>query len=136
MRERSVPQPSAAQKDQILEKLNQTEQLSPDVAFPVAPTPKRRNAWKLATSCCMLALVLVGATAWFGRGWFGVTSDECMVFGDQMNDLGMFEICAHTRAVANAVPEVRAISEKIIPSNAEKGVFQELEAFLKGEYYD
>lgn len=66
---------------------------------------------------------------------FGVTPDECMVFGDQMNDLGMFEVCTHTRAVANAVPEVRSAAKKIIPSNAEKGVFQELEAFLKGENY-
>ncbi|MBR5519157.1 MAG: VWA domain-containing protein [Clostridia bacterium] len=123
---RSVPQPSAAQKDQILEKLAQTEQLSPDATFPVAPTPKRRNAWKLATSCCMLALVLVGATAWFGRGWFGETADEAApespfyeAFKDVLTDGESIELttgavsttptyamtAATTAAMSAAVPE-------------------------------
>lgn len=66
---------------------------------------------------------------------YHLAPEECMAFGDQMNDLGMFEVCAHTRAVKNAVPEVLAAARKIIPSNVENGVVQELTELIEGDFY-
>ena len=53
-----------------------------------------------------------------------------MAFGDQMNDEGMLRACGHPRAVANALPAIRALAEKIVPSNVEGGVLSELEILL------
>lgn len=61
---------------------------------------------------------------------FGFAPEECMAFGDQMNDLGMFRVCARSRAVANAVPELKAQAEAVVPSNRENGVFVALEELL------
>lgn len=61
---------------------------------------------------------------------FGFTRDECIAFGDQMNDEGMLRACGHPRAVANALPAIRALAEKIVPPNVEGGVLSELEILL------
>lgn len=61
----------------------------------------------------------------------GITKDECMAFGDHMNDEGMLRACGHPRAVANAVPAILGLAEKVIPANTEGGVLTELEALLE-----
>jgi len=61
---------------------------------------------------------------------FRLTEDECMAFGDHMNDEGMLRACKHSRAVENAVPAVKALAEKIVPSNADGGVPDELKKLL------
>ena len=60
----------------------------------------------------------------------GFSRDEGMAFGDHMNDRGMLLACGHPRAVANAVPDILAIAEKIVPANTEGGVLSELKSLL------
>ena len=62
---------------------------------------------------------------------FRLSPDECMAFGDHMNDVGMLKACTHSRAVENAYPPVREISAAVVPSNAEHGVLKTIAALLK-----
>jgi len=48
--------------------------------------------------------------------------DEIYGFGDNLNDLPLFEACDVRLAVENAKPEVKAAADFIIPSNTENGV--------------
>jgi len=43
-----------------------------------------------------------------------VTLDEVTVFGDQVNDIPMFEECGHAVAVANSVPALLAHADEVI----------------------
>ena len=62
------PTPPADQKQAILASLTSIPQ-----ELPAVPAKKRVN-WKLVSTCCMLAVVLLGAGAWFGRDYlFGTT---------------------------------------------------------------
>jgi hypothetical protein len=61
----------------------------------------------------------------------GFRPDECMAFGDHMNDIGMFDVCAHSRAVANAYPTLLQRAEAVVPSNEEGGVLQEIKKLLQ-----
>lgn len=56
----------------------------------------------------------------FLREKFGFTS--ITAFGDNFNDLSMFQASDHCYAVANARTEVKAAADKIIDSNIEDGV--------------
>lgn len=60
-----------------------------------------------------------------------LSPDECMAFGDHMNDVGMLKACTHSRAVENAYPPVKEISAATVPSNAEHGVLKTIAALLK-----
>jgi len=49
--------------------------------------------------------------------------DDITVFGDSINDIGMFEIAGHSVAVANALDEVKAKADTILShTNDEDGV--------------
>ena len=48
--------------------------------------------------------------------------DKVVCFGDAENDIPMFQIADECYAVANAVPELKAIATGVIGSNAEDGV--------------
>lgn len=56
----------------------------------------------------------------------GISPEETMVFGDQMNDAEMMRQARFSYAVANAVPEIRAMAAFEAPSNEENGVMQVL----------
>lgn len=51
---------------------------------------------------------------------------EAIVFGDNLTDLGMFEVAGRAVAVANARPEVKARAHEIIPCNDEDAVVKYL----------
>lgn len=54
---------------------------------------------------------------------------EMTVFGDSINDIGMFELAGTSVAVANALDEVKAVANIILPhTNDEDGVAQYLNA--------
>ena len=61
----------------------------------------------------------------------GVSSEETMVFGDQMNDAPMMRQARFSYAVANAVPEIRSMAALEAPSNEENGVMQILEKMVE-----
>lgn len=56
----------------------------------------------------------------------GISPAETMVFGDQMNDAEMMRQARFSYAVANAVPQIRAMAAFEAPSNEENGVVQVL----------
>lgn len=58
----------------------------------------------------------------------GITPAQTMAFGDFHNDLGMLARAEHSFAMANAHPDIHAVSRYIAPSNAEHGVLQVLRA--------
>lgn len=53
--------------------------------------------------------------------------DRVVAFGDGKNDIDMFELADESYAVANAVPELKAVATGVIGSNDEDGVAKWLE---------
>jgi len=59
-----------------------------------------------------------------------IRREETMVFGDNMNDLGMFKMAEHSYAVANAREEVRAAAKYIAEANVNDGVLKMMKKVL------
>jgi Cof subfamily protein (haloacid dehalogenase superfamily) len=57
----------------------------------------------------------------------GIRSDETIAFGDEENDLPMFDVAGFSVAPSNAKANVRAAADLVIGSNAEDGVAAFLE---------
>jgi Cof subfamily protein (haloacid dehalogenase superfamily) len=75
-----------------------------------------------------------GADKGAGLRWLcahlDIDADEVMVFGDEINDLAMFEFAGRSVAVANAAPLVRAAATHVTQSNDNDGVALAIEALL------
>ena len=71
-----------------------------------------------------------GVAASFLQKHLGVTPDETMVFGDNQNDIEMFEKCTHSYAVAGAREETRVAANNVCPPMEEDGVLQVLKSLL------
>lgn len=56
----------------------------------------------------------------------GISPQETMVFGDQMNDIEMIKSAEHSYAMKNAVDEIKKIAKYEAPSNNDFGVIQVL----------
>lgn len=52
----------------------------------------------------------------------GITPDEIVCIGDEENDISMFEVIGHPYAMGNATDKIKALAEKILPTNDEDGV--------------
>ena len=55
-----------------------------------------------------------------------ISSEEVMVFGDGVNDACLFRAFCHSRAVANAVPQIIDMAEKVVADCEENGVAREV----------
>lgn len=60
----------------------------------------------------------------------GAKKEECVAFGDHMNDLEMLEACGRPYVVANAFAGLKEKFKDEVPSNADLGVIKKLEEFL------
>ncbi|MBW5448086.1 Cof-type HAD-IIB family hydrolase [Cohnella sp. CFH 77786] len=60
----------------------------------------------------------------------GIPLDHVMVFGDDFNDIGLFEMCGMPVAMGNAVEELKAISKEIKDTNDRDGVAKTLERMI------
>ena len=60
----------------------------------------------------------------------GFGLENCMAFGDGMNDFTMVEAAGLGIAMANAEPEVKRVAKWIAPSNDEDGVAAGLEKWV------
>lgn len=60
----------------------------------------------------------------------GVSADEVVAIGDNHNDLAILEWAGVSMAPANAVPEVLAVVDRVLPANTEEGVADLLEELL------
>jgi Cof subfamily protein (haloacid dehalogenase superfamily) len=59
-----------------------------------------------------------------------VPLETTAAFGDAYNDLEMLQAAGTSFAVENAVPEVKAVADRVIHSNQEEGVAQVLEELI------
>jgi hypothetical protein len=75
-----------------------------------------------------------GADKGVGLRWLcahlGIAADDVLVFGDEVNDLPMFEFAGRRVAVENAGPLVRAAADELTASNADDGVARFIERLL------
>ncbi|MDN4603255.1 HAD family hydrolase [Paenibacillus sp. F6_3S_P_1C] len=56
--------------------------------------------------------------------------ENVMVFGDDFNDIGLFEICGWPVAMGNAIEELKILSKEITDTNESDGVAKVLERIL------
>jgi len=62
----------------------------------------------------------------------GIDRKETTVFGDHFNDIGLFQAAGTRIAVANAVPELKALADIVLPhTNDEEGVARYLQRILR-----
>lgn len=61
------------------------------------------------------------------------SADECMAFGDNENDITMFEVVKHSCAVENATSELKKVAEYIVGHHAEDGVAKHINKILNLE---
>lgn len=54
----------------------------------------------------------------------GVSPDECMAFGDYLNDWELLQSVTESYAMENALPELKAIARHIAPPNDDRGVMR------------
>lgn len=60
-----------------------------------------------------------------------IQPEECMAFGDQMNDYQLLQSVKYSYAMANAVDEIKAIAYGITASNDEQGVLKIIREVVK-----
>lgn len=60
----------------------------------------------------------------------GISSNEVMVIGDNINDICMIEKAGLGIAMANGSPHVRALAKEVAPSNEEDGVAYMVEKYI------
>ena len=60
----------------------------------------------------------------------GIDTDDILIFGDEMNDVTMFEIGGTRVAMGNAVDHIKEIADHITLSNDEDGIAAYLEEYL------
>ena len=57
-----------------------------------------------------------------------ITPEECMAFGDYMNDLELLQAAGESYAMANGHEALKAAAKHICPSNDEDGVCRAIRA--------
>jgi Cof subfamily protein (haloacid dehalogenase superfamily) len=76
----------------------------------------------------------VGADKGAGLRWLcahlSIDAADVLVFGDEINDLPMFEFAGRSVAVDNAAPSVRAAATDVTTSNDDDGVARVIETIL------
>jgi Cof subfamily protein (haloacid dehalogenase superfamily) len=65
----------------------------------------------------------------------GVNAEQVMVFGDDYNDLELFDLCGFPVAMGNAIVELKRKSAQITETNDQDGVAIVLEQLLRSRSY-
>ncbi len=66
----------------------------------------------------------------FIRRAFSLNKEECVAFGDHMNDYEMLLECGKSYVTENAYPPLKKIIRRTVPSNREGGVIAKLKEIL------
>ncbi|WP_027090590.1 HAD family hydrolase [Thomasclavelia saccharogumia] len=66
----------------------------------------------------------------FIQDYFHISKEECMAFGDQMNDYELLLNCEESYAMSNGVEKLKTIAKHIAKSNEEDGVIQVLKKLV------
>ena len=62
---------------------------------------------------------------------YGFAREETLMYGDAMNDCAIMQAAGHAVCVANALPEILAISERVVESSSEHGVQKDMARILE-----
>ena len=73
-----------------------------------------------------------GCAMRFIRETFHFQKDECVAFGDHMNDFEMLSECGHPYLTENAYPPLRKHFQSTVPSNAKNGVVPAMFSLAEG----
>ncbi len=112
-------------------KADEFEPLAPLLkALPAGTRPILSHRYRLAQLLSSSADKAV-ALAHVVEGW-GLSMENVMAFGDDVNDVGMLQASAVGVAVSNAVSEVHAAADRITGTNDEEGVATVLNEILDG----
>ena len=63
----------------------------------------------------------------------GISLNSIVVFGDDLNDLGLFKMCGYPVAMGNAVEELKNLAKDITETNDNDGVAKVLEVLFNYE---
>lgn len=69
----------------------------------------------------------------FLQAVYDIEPDECVAFGDQMNDYEMFKQVKYGYAMSNAVQEIKEVAYEVIGSNDEQAVLKKIEEILDND---
>lgn len=66
----------------------------------------------------------------FIQEYLSVKAEDCMAFGDQMNDAEMLQAVSNSYAMTNSVEELKRFARYTAPSNDENGVLRTIRNFI------
>ena len=114
-----------------LEGILQVLNLDSQFAYYIAKDTYKNNCGQ---RYCWFEIIRFDATKDFGVKKVKelVGADKIVCFGDNINDIPMFDVSDEKYAVANAVPEIKNIATDIIGSNDGDGVAKWLEKYARG----
>lgn len=72
-----------------------------------------------------------GAAIKFIREYFALKKEECVAFGDHMNDFEMLSECGTAYVPENAYPPLKELVKNTVPSNDEGGVLIKIKEILE-----
>lgn len=76
-----------------------------------------------------------GAAITYLQEKYSISPEECIAFGDSLNDLSMMKVVGHSVAMSNADEQLKQICRYEIGTNNEQSVLDILEkVFFQGEY--
>jgi len=80
---------------------------------------------------CILPGVDKGSAVRHLQQMLGISREETMSFGDNLNDLGLIAAAEESYAIGSARDEVKAAAKHVAPPLSENGVTQVLKAYLE-----
>ena len=113
---------SLQKRDQFSEEIKKMTELA---VFPSPPFCSTSDIIEIGGKTASKAQALKAFADILGTG-----ENSIMAFGDSSNDVQMIQAAAVGVAMANAVPEAKAVADFITGSNAEDGVAMALEGLL------
>lgn len=124
----------AARKDVICKIAVYNETSSEEVIYPLVKPYEEE--FKLAVSGNFwLDIMKRGVDKGTGiqkiQSLYQIKPEECMAFGDFMNDYEMMQVCGYSYAMANAHPKLKEICRYETESNDDDGVMKELVRFFE-----
>lgn len=99
-------------------------------------TPKWRNQFKIASAGTMWMDIVEpdadkGSSLRDLQNQLGISREETMVFGDNLNDIGMLEAAAESYAIGSARDEVKQAARHVAPPLNQNGETQVLKDLLR-----
>ena len=75
--------------------------------------------------------IVTSGNAWMDIQLYNIKPEECMAFGDQMNDYELLQQVKYGYAMENAVDPIKEIAYQVIDSNDNQGVIRKIKEILE-----